>query len=93
MYLWKLLHVEINELIFRIYRSQKSKSHSGDWVRLLDNDRKLLGLELSDEEIESLSKNKFKKFIQKKIENFALFELNELKLKHKKSQIFPVFLF
>ena len=55
-------------------------------VRLPDNVRKLLGLELSDEEIETLSKNKFKKFIQKKIENFALFELNELKLKHKKSQ-------
>ena len=50
-----------------LYRSQKSASHSGDWVRLLDNDRKLLGLELSDEEIETLSKSKFKKFIQKKI--------------------------
>ena len=55
-------------------------------MRLLDNNRKLLGLELSDEEIETLSKNKFKKFIQKKIGIFALFELNELKLKHKKSQ-------
>ena len=30
--------------------------HSGDWVRLLDNDRKLLGLELSDEKLKTLSK-------------------------------------
>ena len=40
---------------------------------------------MTDEEIQELSKAKFKNVIMKKIENYALAELNKLKMKHEKS--------
>ena len=86
MYLWKLLHVDKSELIFRIYRSQKNAPNAGDWVKLVDNDKKVLNLDMSDEEIEEISKNKFKKIVETKIDIFALQQLNALKSKHSKSQ-------
>ena len=86
MYLWKLLHVDKEELIYRVYRSQQLTSHPGDWVRLVNRDKEAIGLEISDEKIQELSKTKFKSLISKKIENCALVELNQLKMKHEKSE-------
>ena len=40
---------------------------------------------MTDEDIQELSKAKFKNIIMKKIENHALAELNKLKMKHEKS--------
>ena len=86
MFLWKVLHVKKSELIYRVYKSQEVSSHPGDWVRLIGQDKTTLGLELTDEEIVSLSKNKFKNMVKKKVESYALMQLNELKRKHRKSQ-------
>ena len=86
MYLWKVLHVDKSELIFRIYRSQKNAPNAGDWVKLVENDKKVLDLDISDEEIEKISKNKFKKIVETKIDKYALQQLNALKSKHSKSQ-------
>ena len=44
MYLWKLLHVDKQELIYRVYRSQQLTSHPGDWVRLVNRDKEAIGL-------------------------------------------------
>ena len=85
MYLWKILHVEETELISRVYNSQLLSSHPGDWVRLVQQDKSALGLELPDEDIKKLSKNRYKKLVEKKIENYALVQLNQLKMKHSKS--------
>ena len=86
MCLWKLLHVDKSELIFRIYRRQKNTPNAGDWVKLVENDKKVLNLDISVEEIEKISKNKFKKIVETKIDNYALHQLNALKSKHSKSQ-------
>ena len=85
MYLWKILHVEETELISRVYNSQILSSHPGDWVRLVEQDMSAIGLELSDEDIKKLSKNRYKNIVGKKIENHALEQLNQLKMKHSKS--------
>ena len=85
MYLWKLLNVDKSELIHRIYKSQENASHPGDWVRLVQKDKQDLDLDIQNSEIEKLSKNKFKNVIDKKIESFALNQLNQLKAKHSKS--------
>ena len=85
MYLWKILNVEKSELINRVYGSQALSSHPGDWVTLVESDKKKIGFDLEDEEIGKLSKNKFKTIVQKKVSNFALSELNQLKSKHSKS--------
>ena len=85
MYLWKILHVEKKELIYRVYQSQKVKSHPGDWIRMLDKDRETLFLDITDKEIENLSKFKFKRIIKMKVEEFALREMNLIKVKRRKS--------
>ena len=85
MYLWKLLNVDKSELIHRIYKSQENASHPGDWVRLVEKDKQDLNLDILNSEIEELSKNKFKNIIDKKIESFALKQLNQQKDKHSKS--------
>ena len=87
MYLWKLLHVDEKELIFRIYQSQKNSPNSGDWIKLVNEDKAVLGIEISDEEITNLSKNKFQKYIENKIEKYALLQLNVLKAKHQKFRL------
>ena len=74
MYLWKILNVE---LINRVYGSQALSSHPGDWVTLVESDKKKIRFDLEDEEIGKLSKNKFKTIVQKKVSNFALSELNQ----------------
>ena len=76
LYLWKLLHLDEKELIFRVFKSQEISSHQGDWVRLGESDRKKLGLEITNSEIRNLSKFKFKSFIKSKIESYALVKLN-----------------
>ena len=85
MYLWKLLHVDEKELIYRIYESQKNSPNSGDWIKLVNEDKAVLGIEISDADIRNLSKNKFQKYIENKIEKYALLQLNVLKAKHQKS--------
>ena len=52
----------------------------------MENDKKVLNLDISVEEIEKISKNKFKKIVETKIDNYALQQLNALKSKHSKSQ-------
>ena len=69
-----------------MYKSQEVSSHPGDWVCLIGQDKITLGLELTDEEIVSLSKIKSKNMVKKKVERYALMQLNESKRKHSKSQ-------
>jgi prenyltransferase beta subunit len=78
--------VDEKELIFRIYQSQKNSPNSGDWIKLVNADKDVLGIEIDDEEMRYLSKNKFEKYIENKIEKYALLQLNVLKAKHQKSQ-------
>ena len=85
MYLWKILQTNQEELIYRVFLSQSNHSHQGDWVRLVENDRDIIGLDLKNEEIATLSKNRFKNIVKKKVMNLALSELNLLKRKHSKS--------
>ena len=86
MYLWKILHLEEKELVFRAYQSQKCSPNKGDWINLVEEDKGLLHITLSDDEIKNLSKTKYMKYIEKQVENYALSQLNEMKVKHEKSQ-------
>ena len=67
MYLWKLLHVEKSELIFRIYRSQKNTPNAGDWVKLVEKDKKVLDLDISDEEIEKYPRTSLRRLWKQRL--------------------------
>ena len=57
MYLWHILSRDENELIHRIYSAQKISSNVGDWIKLIEADKRELDIKMSDEEIQGVSKN------------------------------------
>ena len=85
LYLWHILHLQKNELVARIYSSQKLSPKRGDWVNLVENDKNKLGLSCDESEIAQMSKNKFKNIVKNKVELLALSELRLIKNKHSKS--------
>ena len=68
-----------------MFENQCLNPHHGDWIRLVINDQEIIGLDLKDDEIARLSKNKFKNIVKQNVLNFALCDLNILKRKHSKS--------
>ena len=69
MFHWHIMSRNKNELLFKIYTAQKLASSVHDRVHQIDKDKEELNLELSDEEIRSMTKQQFKKLLKQKIEN------------------------
>ena len=67
MYLWHIISRERSELIRKIYETQKISSNTGDWIRLVENDLKDLKIDIEENEIRCISKEKFKNFIKSKV--------------------------
>ena len=86
MYLWHILSREETELIRRVYTTQKMSNSGGDWVNILDSDKNELGISLTDQEIQGVSKNVFKNYVNSKVRINHLKSLNNRKKTHSKSQ-------
>ena len=86
MYWWHIVNVEKTELISRVYSAQKLISISGDWVKLLHEDKKQFSINLSDDDMCNISEYKFRNFLKKKAEELTIQYLSELKRKHSKSE-------
>ena len=55
------------EMITKFYQAQKIKPSKGDFVEMLQSDKKMLKIQLSDQEISKLSKSKYKKMVKSAI--------------------------
>ena len=86
MYLWEILNREKSELINRVYTTQKISNSIGDWIRLVEADRLELGLDLTDTQIQGMSKFSFKTVVKKKVIQNFLLKLEGRKNKHSKSK-------
>ena len=86
LYLWHILNRDDSELIKRIYISQKNAPVYGDWVKMIDQDKSDLGIDLTETDIQRYSKDVFKSFVKKKIHAKHLSNLSEMKIKHSKSK-------
>ena len=86
MYLWQILNRKKSELIRRVYESQKILNGIGDWIRLIEADKKELRIAMTDQEIENESHDKFKNYVKMKVKTKHLALLNERKEKHSKSK-------
>ena len=86
MYVWHTLSHNNDELIHRIYQTQKNSSSVGDWFRLVEADKHELGIDMTDEEIQCVSQEVFKTFVKKKVKISYLHHINSLKAKHSKSE-------
>ena len=85
MFLWHILHLDQKELLFKFYLAQSMVCHKDDWVEQVRKDRVDLDLQLSDKEISSMSKEKFRELVKMKTKIIAIKYLNEQKTKHSKS--------
>ena len=86
MYLWHILNRDKSELIRKIYEAQKLSNNIGDWIRLVEADKDELEIDMNDDEIQNLSKEKFKDYVTKKAKIQQLHFLKTLKKKHTKSE-------
>ena len=86
MYLWHILSRDESELIHRIYQAQGLSNSVGDWVRLIAADKKELCINMTDEEIQGVSKETFKRIVKQKVKINYLQHLESLKANHSKSK-------
>ena len=87
MYLWQILHRDTDELTWKVYQAQKLKTSRGDWYQIIQTERENLHITLSDEEIEKMSREKYKSIVEKHIQSEGLKYLCGLAAPHSKSDL------
>ena len=86
MYLWHILKRNKTELIRRVYEAQKIFNNKGDFIKLIEADKKELEMNINDEEISSTSQKRFKDYVKSKVKIHHLNFLHNMKQKHTKSK-------
>ena len=85
MYYWHIMRQNENELIKKVYDVQRLIHTKNDWYQLIVNEKEKYEIELSDEEVSKLSKFRFKRLVDKKVNTFAFQYLKEKASSHSKS--------
>ena len=85
MYLWNILKQNENELIRKVFNVQKLVQTKGDWFQMINKEREKYDITESDEEISKMSKYRFKRIVDKKVNSFAFLYLKEKASTHEKS--------
>ena len=85
MYLWQILHIEQDELTRKVYETQKITNTKGEWYEIVKKDKIEYGIHESEHEISSMSHDKLKKSVEKKIHLAAIKHLQVLAGKHSQS--------
>ena len=83
-YLQTILKRPENEITKKIFRAQSKDPSPGDWVKLVQEDMSKYKIQLTEEEIVSMDKNKYKSYIKYKVRNTSFLELSQMKMGHKK---------
>ena len=86
LYWWHILSVDNSELIFRVYSAQKMTPIPGDWILQLEKDKEQFNLNLSDQELISISQEKFKNYVKKRSIQLTSEYLEKLQKKNSKSK-------
>ena len=87
LYWWNIINLEEDSMLYKVYIAQKNKPVRGDWVKLLDEDKKEFNLKsMSDNDLKRTFKSKtsFKKYIKKKAIEITEKYLNSKKERHTK---------
>ena len=83
-YLHNILQKDREELIREVFEAQKDDPKDGDFIKIIREDAKIIGLETDENEIAKLKKEDFKKVCKSKVRSSALHYLNEKKQTHSK---------
>ena len=84
-YLWQVLIRKEDELIKKVYKTQEVKTTKGDWFSMIQSEKKKYEIDISDVEIATMSRYKFKSLVDKKVNNFVFLHLKSVASKHSKS--------
>ena len=84
MYLQNIIKKDEKEMIKKIYETQKGNPSPGDFSEIIKEDSKSINLNLTENEISKLSKQKFKAIVKDKVRNTAFEYLKTLKKEHSK---------
>ena len=84
LYLHTILKRSKDELINKVYLAQKEDPSNGDFCKLVLQDFKLLEMQISEEEIESMTRCEFKKLVKAYVKKSAY---KYLTLKEKRSKL------
>ena len=79
LYLQTILHRSDEELIKRVYLAQRADTTDGDFCQLVDEDRRLLDLQLTDIQIGSISSFDLKKLVKVKARQASFKYLMDIK--------------
>ena len=74
-----ILHRAPDELIQRVYIAQKTDPSEGDFCQIVDNDRQLLDIWLSDDQITNMSVYELKTLVRRKAKEQAFKRLLSIK--------------
>ena len=82
MFFKHILNTKEQSLLHKFFTFQKASPVKHDWVNQIRLDMETVHLNLTDDEIREMSKNKYKSLIKKKISKASLNYLNSLAEKH-----------
>ena len=85
MYYWTILQKSEIELVRQVLETQQLAPVRNDWCLKIDEDLRLCNIQLTEEEITKMKKNKFKKLVIQQVTVIAREYLLTLKGKHSKS--------
>ena len=86
VYYWTLLNKPEEELVKKLFNTQKKFPVRGDWIEQVESDLHQLGIKLSEPQIKSMKVDKFKKLVKEKLEVQAFNFLEDLKGRHSKTK-------
>ena len=72
-----ILNEDMSTMIRQVYETLKTDSRKGDFVNLIKQDMEELDIVITDEEIQSVTKVQWKKYIHEEVESLALKSLTE----------------
>ena len=68
MYLWTILQRPEEEMLKKVYKTQKVVRTSGDWANIIEEELKTYNINLTDEEIEATSKYTLKNLVKRNVD-------------------------
>ena len=84
-YLYEILKRDKYELVRRVFSAQVENPSNGDFIKLVEEDFKIIGEKIDFKSIGQMTKTQFKKHIKEKVKSVTLDELKDIQKGHSKA--------
>ena len=86
MFLWTILEKSDTELVKQVYNAQKLQPVKNDWYLQIQQDLKDFNINLSEDDIKSLKRERFEMLVEKSVKEEGEIYLSKLRMNHSKSK-------